>query len=1029
MTRASGRHLGIRATAYVAGEPVPFFWPMRSFIHHNPLHGLEHLPFAQAVERGGALFHANGFLPRARYQAYLADGSVDRHALAGEIDAFAASHPVAGIDLSAWARVLLEQVSAPICRPSPLVAPEQVHRVLRGQPVETLLDGAAMARAHLQAELLGARPVYDAVDALFATGIGEALDDQVVRACLGFFDEGQSVWGMPDREKGFFAAWRAVAGRRVRAFLDRIETGGPPLSPEQVIDHVMRSLDVPEHLWAGCFTQELVRLHGWAGFIRWRASATHYHWAERHPADLVDLLAVRLTLARLLLTERARPPAPRDRGDLERLIESRPEETFLRFDLHGGGILPAMAHRVEAGLARGGAGIGPLFESYIQAKRDAAVRAQARALRDLAERAGEGAALNRLGVAEVAALIAALRDLEADEGMIWLRAMEAKAMNRLLDGISLEPPPRRDKRPFVQAAFCIDTRSERIRRHLESVGDYQTFGIAGFFGVPVSLIELGKGSETHLCPVLLSPKNLVLEMSSIERSDEAAMTTLGRAMHKLKESVLSPFVTVEAIGLLFGFDMIGKTVAPRAYHGWRRQMDTPRPNTHLLLDKLSREQADSIVRAVQRAVITEAVAHELGLEPEAITDDIVRELREAALGNADLDTDLAVALSVGETRLREIVMRLRTTYRINASFAEFQMEQLGRIGFSLEEQVGFVRQALSSIGLTEDFSRLILLVGHGSSSENNPYESALDCGACGGNHGLTSARVLAQMANKPEVRRRLAERGIPIPDDAWFVPAMHNTTTDEIRLYDLELLPTMHLVYLDRLRAGLTSAARLCAQERLPSLDVTADRHDPGAAFRGTRRNALDWSQVRPEWGLARNAYFIIGRRFLTQSLGLDGRAFLHSYDYRVDTRGRLLENILAGPLVVGQWINMEHYFSAVDNDRFGAGSKAYHNVAGRLGVMTGNLGDLRTGLPAQTVLDKGAPYHQPLRLITVIEAPVDQARAAIDHVVAVKRLVRNGWVRMVIVDPVTAITHIYDESGWVQRPVAHAVREELIAS
>jgi uncharacterized protein YbcC (UPF0753/DUF2309 family) len=500
-------------------------------------------------------------------------------------------------------------------------------------------------------------------------------------------------------------------------------------------------------------------------------------------------------------------------------------------------------------------------------------------------------------------------------------------------------------------------------------------------------------------------------------------------MHKLKESVLSPFVTVEAIGLLFGADMIGKTVAPRAYNSWRRQMETPRPNTHLLLDKLGRDQADSIVRAVQRAVIAEAVAHELGLEPETITDDIVRELREAALGNAELDTDLAAALSVGEARLSQIVMRLRTTYRINASFAEFQLEQLGRIGFSLEEQVGFVRQALSSIGLTEGFSRLVLLVGHGSTSENNPYESALDCGACGGNHGLVSARVLAQMANKPEVRRRLAERGIRIPDDVWFVPALHNTTTDEIRLYDLELLPSMHLVYLDRLRSGLTSAARLCAQERLPSLDITADKRDPGAAFRGTRRNAFDWSQVRPEWGLARNAYFIIGRRFLTQSLGLDGRAFLHSYDHRVDPKGRLLENLLAGPLVVGQWINMEHYFSAVDNERFGSGSKVYHNVAGRLGVMTGNLGDLRTGLPAQTVLDKGLPYHQPLRLITVIEAPVAQARAAIDDVVAVKRLVRNGWVRMVIVDPETSLIHVHDEGGWVERPSVRPARQESIAS
>jgi hypothetical protein len=350
------------------------------------------------------------------------------------------------------------------------------------------------------------------------------------------------------------------------------------------------------------------------------------------------------------------------------------------------------------------------------------------------------------------------------------------------------------------------------------------------------------------------------------------------------------------------------------------------------------------------------------------------------------------------------------------------MEQLGRIGFSLDEQTRFVRQALRSIGLTAEFSRFILLVGHASTSENNPYESALDCGACGGNQGLVSARVLARMANNPAVRKRLAERGITIPDDTWFIPALHNTTTDEISLHELGLLPTSHLVYLDRLRNGLTAAARRCAQERMPSLGLAPAPRDPAAAARDARRNAVDWSQVRPEWGLSRNAYFVIGRRALTQSMGLDGRAFLHSYDYRLDPNRRLLENILTGPLVVGQWINMEHYFSAVDNERFGSGSKVYHNVAGRFGVMTGNLSDLRTGLPSQTVLRNGRPYHEPMRLITVIEAPFAQAQAAVENVVTVKRLVRNGWIRLIIVDPESADVHLFDDGEWQPRRHAGAV-------
>ena len=315
--------------------------------------------------------------------------------------------------------------------------------------------------------------------------------------------------------------------------------------------------------------------------------------------------------------------------------------------------------------------------------------------------------------------------------------------------------------------------------------------------------------------------------------------------------------------------------------------------------------------------------------------------------------------------------------------------------------------------MVKNFSRFILVVGHGSQSENNPYESALDCGACGGNVGTFNARILALMANKPAIRQRLKNQQVNIPDDCWFVPAVHNTTTDEVELHDLDLLPSTHPIYLDRLRTNLLAASRLCAQERVPGLDFISDMPTADNADKQALRNATDWSQVRPEWGLSRNVYFIIGRRSLTKTFSLDGRAFLHSYDYRVDSKLLLLENILTGPLVVGQWINMEHYFSTVDNEHYGSGSKVYHNVAGRFGVMTGNLSDLRTGLPAQTVLADARPYHEPMRLITVIEAPFDHVVNAIYRVSSVKSLMHNGWIRILIRDPQTGVTHTYSNGEW----------------
>ncbi len=1032
MAIALGQQLKIRGMAYVAGEPIPYFWPMRSFIHHNPLHGLEHLPFTEAVEKGARLFGAKGFLPRREYQRLHAQGKIDRTELGAQVDAFldGRAQP-SGIDLRRWLMVLLTELPGSAAPRAFLAAAADVEAALKGRKPSTPPPDVERIAGHLRAELLAPRPLYEAVDALCGANLGVELDEAVIRCCLEFFDEGQSAWSMPGRERGFFGAWRELAllGRRVPTRPDAVlELLEQEETPEGVINRIMEALGVDENDWQEYFTRELVRLHGWAGFVRWRSNAKQYHWSQRYPGDLVDLLAIRLALAFGLLVRTRSKGVPGTETELREAIERSPRELYLRYELNSGTVLPELAGRVERALARGRGGrTEALFPEYIERKRLHEAQRQAGRLRELAERAGEARALEQIALEDLQTLMQTLREFEAGEGMVWLRAMESHAMERMVKGVRLAPPPERDKRPFAQALFCIDTRSERIRRHLEGVGDYQTYGIAGFFGVPISFIELGKGSETHLCPVLLTPKNLVLEVApSAQIGDPAAVAALERALHDLKESVLTPFFTVEAIGWLFGLDMVGKTVMPRQYNRWRSRLHEDKPPTQLMVDKLTRGQADSVVRAVQRAVIVKAVELEFGLEVEEIKDILVRELREAAMGNREDAPMLRAAMELDEAGEQAFIQRLRDVYRISPASTQLKMERLARIGFSLDEQVMFVDQALRSIGLIKDFSRFVLLVGHGSRSENNPYESALDCGACGGNHGLVNACVLAQMANKGEVRRRLRERGIDIADDVWFVPALHNTTTDRLEVFELDRIPPAHVIYLDRLHKGLAAAARLCTQERIPTLQDDAGSCDPGTAFKRAQRNAVDWSQVRPEWGLAGNAYFIIGRRALTESMSLDGRAFLHSYDYRLDRKRRLLENILAGPLVVGQWINMEHYFSTVDNERYGSGSKVYHNVAGRFGVMTGNLSDLRTGLPAQTVLKDGHPYHEPVRLITVIEAPFEHARQATESVVPVKHLIHNGWIRLLILDPEDGTVHTYEEGRWVRRRLPDT-REQVV--
>lgn len=1025
----------IRSMIFVAGEPIPFFWPMRAFIHHNPLHGLEKLPFEQAVEVGEQLFHGAGFLPRSSYQQYQRQGKIDDESLSRSIDTFVDKQPaVQGINLRHWLHTLLEKVETRLSTSGDSVTASAVHAALHQQPLRDT-DGLSNIPPHklvesLSGDALLQQPLYETLDLLFGAGIGEELDELVVKSCLDFFDEGQSVWSMPGREQGFYNAWREVAlrnlrlllrGRKLRDTLTRTQEA------EGIIVHVMDCLKIPQSCWTQYFRNELSRLHGWAGFIRWRASARNYYQGQRYPGDLVDFLAVRLTLALALIRERAQTGMPTDAVALQQYIQQHTQDSFIRREFYSGSVLPAWAHRVErAILSNKRSATEKLFPAYLHDRHQHEAQSWAASLRKVASLAGEEQALMQLDDAALADLIHNIRAFEKQEGMVWLAAMEQHAIHELMQGMQLQAAETTDKRPFAQGLFCIDTRSERLRRHLESMGDYQTFGIAGFFGVPVSFMELGKGSETYLCPVLLTPKNLVMETTVKNVHDDIALSALEKVLHELKESVLTPFVTVEAIGLLFGFDMFGKTIAPLSYNRWRSRLHHSKPHTHLLLDKLSRQQADSIVRAVQRAVIAKAVEHTFDVEPEAINDDLIRELREAALRHVDATPLLQAQMKLDDAAASEFVEQLRKVYRVNPADARLQMERLGRIGFTLDEQVKFVSQALQAIGLKNNFSRFVLVVGHGSQSENNPYESALDCGACGGSPGLFNARILAHMANKPAVRQRLQYQSIVIPDDTWFVPAMHNTTTDEVSLYDLELLPSSHTIYLDRLQNGLLAARRLCTRERAPELDFIVDVSKPASADTQALRNAMDWSQVRPEWGLSRNAYFVIGRRALTEKQSLAGRSFLHSYDYRVDRKMHLLENILTGPLVVAQWINMEHYFSTVDNERYGSGSKVYHNVAGRFGVMTGNLSDLRTGLPAQTVLADGRPYHEPLRLINVIEAPLERVIATLDKVAVVRRLLQNGWIRMLVVDPEAAQVYQYRDGQWCEYALPESAGNEL---
>ena len=316
-------------------------------------------------------------------------------------------------------------------------------------------------------------------------------------------------------------------------------------------------------------------------------------------------------------------------------------------------------------------------------------------------------------------------------------------------------------------------------------------------------------------------------------------------------------------------------------------------------------------------------------------------------------------------------------------------------GLSADDQVALARSILVTMGLTSDFGRIVLLCGHGSDHVNNPFRAANDCGACGGRSGADNARVAAALLNAEVVRDGLARAGIPVPADTLFVAGEHETTTDVVALLDADALPGSHQRDLTLLLDALSGAGAALAVERAAALPGPVGAPAPRTAGE-VRRRADDWAQVVPEWGLVNNAALIVGPRALTRGVDLGRRAFLHSYDAGADTDGAVLEAVMTGPLVVAHWISAQYFASTVDPRRFGAGAKPLHNVVGTLGVLEGPGGDLRLGLPAESVSARGVPVHEPMRLLVVVDAPAARVDRVLGANPAVARLVRNGWVRLV---------------------------------
>jgi uncharacterized protein YbcC (UPF0753/DUF2309 family) len=803
----------------------------------------------------------------------------------------------------------------------------------------------------------------------------EEIRPLIVRQVGNYLDHGSSAWHSNERAQGFYRTWRDNASQDLAwLFEDLPEWNGElEILPDDPLDTIiieLRQLGLEEGRWVAYLEQIALEIPGWSGMFLWRHLHPDYRDAGTEagtlPVNMIDYLAVRLVLERLYAQRLCRQQWQIEASiDVLRWYFHRRRSEFLvRYTLFSGALPEYLISRAQNLIESAPHPhdnyhpwqlLADMIWTWQQSTsatggQSYTINRSGWQLFRLAQHLGLcGRQIRELQSAQVSEIFQLLKTFDDEAmGFIWLQAYEHNYREQFFNAVA-----QNHHRGHWR---------ERSERPMSQV--------------VFCMDDREEGTRRHLEET--NPR-----IETIGAAAHFNVPHLWRGLGESRSSALTPVVTVPTHEVKE--QAVAECEAIQERYAGRRQL---RGN---LLNELSQQTRRSLIRA---AILMAAAA--------PVTLLVLLGKLFAPLGFSRL-----------QQRLRHWMEGDRpTTYiHITAEAAHANMSFTApQQGFTTAEQAVRVEAFLKNIGVLKQFSRLFVIMGHGSISQNNPHLAAYDCGACSGRHSGANARVLAAFANRPEIRALMQQRGIDIPDDSHFIGAEHNTCDESISWYDIDKLPESHRDDYQQLCQDLDQATKLHAQERCRRFASAPVDPQLQPARDHIITRSLDFSQARPELGHATNASAIIGRRSVSRGAFFDRRIFLISYDPTTDVDGSVLERLLLANGPVGAGISLEYYFSTVDNDNYGSGSKITHNVVGQFAVMDGTTSDLRTGLPRQMI-----EIHEAMRLQVMVEAKIDLVTEIYQRQPPLQELVGRGWLLLSAKDPDSDTIHSFDPAkGWI---------------